>query len=158
MKTNPLGGVHEVTGVNQLKLLAESLAGQLHCGDIILLSGDLGAGKTTFTQFLGSALGVLGNITSPTYTLVAEYPVVGHKSISTLVHMDLYGMGQEKKLSLNTEYIQELITNAVHNEQIIVIEWAEKLHTLPQGRYWSIGITSGNNPVSRIVTIAVKNP
>lgn len=158
MKTNPPAGVHEIFGIDQLKTLAESLARQLHCGDIVLLSGDLGAGKTTFTQFLGSALGVVGNITSPTYTLVGEYPVIGHSSILTLVHVDLYRIGQEKFFPLNNEYIHEMITNAVHNEQIIVIEWAEKLHTLPQGRYWSIGITSGNNPASRIVTIAVKNP
>lgn len=154
MKTYSCTGTHVISGLEQLKTLAEALARQLLGGDIVLLSGNLGAGKTTFTQFLGKALGVADKITSPTYTLGGEYPILHNPSINTLIHMDLYRMGQlEKKLPLNNEYIQEIMDSASHNKAIIVIEWAEKLTNIPSSRCWKIFIEPGNTPDARIVTI-----
>lgn len=64
--------------------MAQSLAGR---GAVIALEGDLGSGKTTFTQALAFALGVRRPVTSPTFTLVCEYPLPDGRR---LVHMDLY--------------------------------------------------------------------
>ncbi len=155
MNANSLVGTHHIQGIEQLSALAESVAQELRAGDSILLSGNLGAGKTTFTQFLGQALGVEGRITSPTYTLIGEYPIIGNSNLATLVHMDLYRLGDAgKSLPLNNEYIQEIIHNAVLNKAIVIIEWAEKLGSMPTLRSWSIAIEPGDAFESRIVTIS----
>lgn len=148
-------GISTVNSLIDLQTLAASLAKELLAGDVVLLNGNLGAGKTTFTQFLGKALRVTGNITSPTYTLVGEYPILNNNDITLLIHADLYRMGQsEKKLPLNTEYIQEVIDSATMNKAVIIIEWAEKLGSLSQNRTWNISLEPGDSPESRFVTVS----
>ena len=84
-------GVFEVHSVEETWGLARQFAQELKPGDVVCLEGDLGAGKTTFTQGLAAALGVDGRVTSPTFCLVQE-----HRSGSTLlVHMDLYRLHDE---------------------------------------------------------------
>jgi tRNA threonylcarbamoyladenosine biosynthesis protein TsaE len=155
MKTNSVLGVHYVSTLDELRSLAERVAQEIAVGDVVLLSGRLGVGKTTFTQFLGKALGVQANITSPTYTLIGEYPVVGHGEIITLIHMDLYRMGQsEKVLPLSKEYIQDVVGSASRNRAIVVIEWAERLEQPERFNYWNITINPGATSYSRIITIS----
>jgi tRNA threonylcarbamoyladenosine biosynthesis protein TsaE len=76
-----------VTGTAaETRALGERLAGLLRAGDLLVLSGDLGAGKTTFTQGLGAGLGVRGDITSPTFVISRVHPsLVGGPA---LVHVD----------------------------------------------------------------------
>ena len=66
-------GVFEVNSVEETWALARQFASELKPGDVICLEGDLGAGKTTFTQGLAAALGVAGRVTSPTFCLVQEH-------------------------------------------------------------------------------------
>ena len=108
----------------------------------MLLSGNLGAGKTTFTQFLGEALGVEGRITSPTYTLVGEYPVRGNADIRGLIHIDLYRTQEgQKSNALNNEYIHEILQGAQEHKAVIIIEWGELLSKeLLTGHVWSVDI------------------
>ena len=75
-----------VNSVDETWKLAEEFAGELKPGDIVCLEGDLGAGKTTFTQGLAAHLGAKRAVTSPTFCLVVEHPT----SRFLLVHMDLY--------------------------------------------------------------------
>ena len=79
-------GSFEVHSVEETWQLAAELARELKPGDVLCLEGDLGAGKTTFTQGLAHALGVPGRVTSPTFCIVQEH--AGEKTL--LVHMDLY--------------------------------------------------------------------
>lgn len=65
--------------------LAESLAKKLDAGDVLLLEGDLGAGKTTFTKGIAKGLGVERTINSPTFTIIKEY-----KGRIPFYHMDVY--------------------------------------------------------------------
>ena len=74
----------------ETKVIAANLANTLRGGEFISLIGDLGAGKTTFTQGLVAALGSAARVKSPTVTVMNEYPVVGHASIRRVVHCDLY--------------------------------------------------------------------
>lgn len=82
-----------IDSLEQTKILAEKLASLVRPGYIITLTGDLGAGKTTFTKYLGKALGVKKTINSPTFTILKEY-----KGIMPIYHIDAYrleGMRQD---------------------------------------------------------------
>lgn len=96
--------------------IARDLAATLRGGEVIALLGDLGAGKTTFTQGLASALGVTAKVKSPTFTVMNEYPAA-HGAITRLVHADFYRMveeGEVRALALDDER---------RNDTVIVVEW-----------------------------------
>ena len=109
-------GAYEVGSVEETWELARKLASELKPGDVICLEGDLGAGKTTFTQGLAAALGVSGRVTSPTFCIVQE-----HRGKDVfLVHMDLYRLRDEDDvLAIGWEdYLSE--------GAILVVEWPER--------------------------------
>ncbi|MBR0056408.1 MAG: tRNA (adenosine(37)-N6)-threonylcarbamoyltransferase complex ATPase subunit type 1 TsaE [Kiritimatiellae bacterium] len=86
-------------------------------GAVVALEGDLGTGKTTFTQALAFALGVRRPVSSPTFTLVCEYPLPGGRR---LVHMDLYRLAGPSDLDALGfhEYIE--------GNDIVCIEWPDR--------------------------------
>lgn len=112
-------GAFEVGSVEETWALARRLASELKPGDVVCLDGDLGAGKTTFTQGLAAALGVPGRVTSPTFCIVQE-----HRGNSVLVHMDLYRLrGEDDVLAVGWEdYLAE--------GAILVVEWPDRAGTL----------------------------
>lgn len=102
------------------KKLAESLGSRLGCGDVVTLSGDLGAGKTTFAQFLIQALSPEPvEVTSPTFTMLQTYPVtLAEGSAQELYHYDLYRIEHPSALiELGFEEAFEHVT---------LIEWPER--------------------------------
>ena len=112
-------GVFEVNSVEETWELAKKLAAELKSGDVVCLEGDLGAGKTTFTQGLAAALGVPGRVTSPTFCIVQE-----HRGPNLLVHMDLYRLhGEDDVIAIGWEdYLAE--------GAILVVEWPERAGAL----------------------------
>ena len=119
-------GAFEVNSVEETWELARRFAAELKPGDVVCLEGDLGAGKTTFTQGLAAALGVNGRVTSPTFCLVQEHradPAAGGKC-PLLVHMDLYRLGgEEDVLAIGWEdYLAE--------GAVLVVEWPERAGSL----------------------------
>lgn len=113
-----------LTSLDQMRTFAEVLAGHLRAGDLLILSGNLGAGKTTFTQSLGRALGVAGRITSPTFVIAREHPSLGDGP--ALVHVDAYRLSDAEELG-------DLDLDSELEESITVVEWgaglAEQLST-----------------------------
>lgn len=97
--------------------IAAVLAGLARTGDIVLLSGEMGAGKTAFAQGFGRALGVTEPITSPTFTLVHSYPIGG----LTLHHADLY------RLERTDEIADLALEELAEFKGIVLVEWGEAL-------------------------------
>lgn len=92
-----------------------SLASQLRAGDVLLLRGELGAGKSVFARGIARGLGVEGPITSPTFTLLNV-----HDGSITLNHMDLYRLEDED------EFEAAGLTDAVGGNAIALIEWPDR--------------------------------
>lgn len=103
------------------KALAVDFASTLKGGEVITLTGDLGAGKTTFTQSLAKAMGITEAVTSPTFTLMNQY--VGKKL--KLYHFDMYRIDDIDEILETglTEYFGNL-------DAVCVIEWAENIAPL----------------------------
>jgi tRNA threonylcarbamoyladenosine biosynthesis protein TsaE len=96
--------------------LGKKLATALRAGDLVLLSGDLGAGKTTVTQGLGAGLGVRGAVTSPTFVISRVHPsLVGGPA---LVHVDAYRLGGFAELD-------DLDLDTSVDDAVTVVEWGE---------------------------------
>ncbi|MDQ1615459.1 MAG: tRNA threonylcarbamoyladenosine biosynthesis protein TsaE, partial [Actinomycetota bacterium] len=79
-----------------MRELGRRLAAVLRAGDLVLLSGELGAGKTTLTQGIGAGLGVRGAVTSPTFVIARLHPPLGEGP--ALVHVDAYRLGSLAEL------------------------------------------------------------
>jgi tRNA threonylcarbamoyladenosine biosynthesis protein TsaE len=98
--------------------LGRRVAGLLRAGDLVVLTGELGAGKTTFAQGLGEGLGVRGPVTSPTFVIARVHPsVVGGPP---LVHVDAYRLG-------GLGEVDDLDLDASVAESVTVVEWGEGL-------------------------------
>jgi tRNA threonylcarbamoyladenosine biosynthesis protein TsaE len=98
--------------------LGERLAGGLRAGDLLVLSGPLGAGKTSLTQGIGQGLGVRGAVTSPTFVLART-----HRGPLPLVHVDAYRM-REAGARLD---LDDLDLDAALEDAVTVVEWGEGL-------------------------------
>ncbi len=119
----------DVHSVEETWALAGRLAARLKPGDVVCLEGDLGAGKTTFTQGLAAALGVSGRVTSPTFCIVQEHGgtrtlPTGEAQALLLVHMDLYRLnGEDDVLAIGWE-------DYLARGAIMVVEWPERAGSL----------------------------
>lgn len=106
--------------------IAKKLFLELKGGDVLALSGNLGAGKTVFVKALANILGIEDNITSPTFVLMKEYKT-NNKEIKKLIHVDCYRLDVGENLDdigLG-DYLQD-------SETLVVIEWADKVLDLPR--------------------------
>lgn len=106
------------------RLLGVSLGQSLPAGSVVLLTGDLGSGKTTLVQGIGEGLGITEPIVSPTFTLINEYT----EGRLPLYHLDLYRLEPEEVTALHPEIYWEGIEFPLG---IMAIEWAERLPYLP---------------------------
>lgn len=98
--------------------VGERLGPQLRAGDLLILTGDLGAGKTTFTQGLGEGLGVRGPVTSPTFVIARVHPSL--RGGPELVHVDAYRLGDAAELD-------DLDLDTDLDEAVTVVEWGSGL-------------------------------
>lgn len=113
--------------------LGITLGESLTPGSVILLEGDLGAGKTTLVQGIGKGLGITEPIVSPTFTLINEYT----EGRLPLYHLDLYRLEPQEVAALNLESYWEGVEVI---PGIVAVEWAERLPYKPDS-YLSVSLT-----------------
>lgn len=138
------------TSDKQTFAVGKKLAKQLHGGEVLYVSGDLGSGKTVLVKGLAAGLNITGRISSPTFVIFKPYPVRGHDTINTLVHADLYRLTESTTIVATgvTEYFGQPDT-------VTVIEWADRLSlpARPPFPVWRINLSAGKNPRHRTITI-----
>ncbi|MEH6376489.1 tRNA (adenosine(37)-N6)-threonylcarbamoyltransferase complex ATPase subunit type 1 TsaE [Streptomyces sp. KLMMK] len=116
-----------VKTADAMREVGRRLAGLLRPGDLVLLTGELGAGKTTLTRGLGEGLGVRGAVTSPTFVIARVHPHLGGGP--ALVHVDAY------RLSGGLDEMEDLDLDVSLPESVIVVEWGDgKVEELSEDR------------------------
>lgn len=135
------------TSAAETAAVAAALAGVASSGDLILLSGDLGAGKTAFTQGFGAALGVVEPIVSPTFTLVREY-----RGRLKLYHLDVY------RVSQLTEVIDLGLGELLDDDAVTLIEWGESILPALPADYLEVRIELGEDDDERLLELTTIGP
>ena len=103
----------------ETQAFAKEFAKEFLNGGVIALSGDLGAGKTTFAQGFAEGLQIKDRIVSPTFLIIRQYPIPGKRSF--FYHIDLYRM---ENINLKDSGLEEILSEP---SNIVLIEWAEKI-------------------------------
>jgi tRNA threonylcarbamoyladenosine biosynthesis protein TsaE len=128
---------------------AAAVSRSLAAGDIILLGGDLGAGKTTFTQGLGHGLGIDGPVTSPTFTLLHSYE---SRSGLRLLHADLY------RLDHLQEVVDLALPELLEEGAVAVVEWGDLAAPALLPEYLDVRIAFGEQDDERSLTMRPVGP
>jgi tRNA threonylcarbamoyladenosine biosynthesis protein TsaE len=132
--------VARTTSATETQQLAAALAALVQPGDLVVLAGDLGAGKTTFTQGFGRALGVTEPITSPTFTLAQQYE--GRLRVH---HLDVY------RLEQLAEVAELGLSELLDDGGVVLIEWGDAILGVLPGDYLEVRLTYGDRDPSGAV-------
>jgi len=135
-----LGTSFDAPDAETMRQLGERVGASLVAGDLVVLTGELGAGKTTFTQGLGSGLDVRGGVTSPTFVIARVHPSLGDGP--DLVHVDAYRLG-------GLDELDDLDLDASLDTAVTVVEWGAGLAETLADRRLEVLIerTVGDGPV-----------
>lgn len=122
-------GEREVTDSSEMEELGRTLARNLEPGDVVVLTGPLGAGKTTLTRGIGEGLGIRGPIQSPTFVIARTHPsLVGG---APLVHVDAYRLGAAVELD-------DLDIDV--DRSVVIVEWGRGVAEHLADQWWEVEI------------------
>ncbi len=128
------------TSLEDTRIIGAALGPVLLPGDVVSLSGDLGAGKTALVQGLAAALGVRDRVTSPSFTIVHEY-----KGRYPILHLDVY------RLNSFQEVIDLGFEELLDPGAVLVVEWGEAVAPMLPSRYLEIDMRQGDGDDERIL-------
>ena len=131
-----------VTSIDQMQQLGEKIGEVLKPGDVVVLTGELAAGKTVLTQGIASAFGI-ENVTSPTFVISRI-----HKGVPNFIHIDAYRLLDSGVNSFTDLDFESYLLNS-----IFVIEWGAAFVTTLTDQYLDIKISQGDNENSRNIEI-----
>lgn len=140
--------VARTSAVAETRALAGALAELARRGDLVLLSGDLGAGKTAFAQGFGKGLGIDDQITSPTFTLAREYQ--GRRL--RLHHVDVY------RMEAMVEVLDVDLPELLDDEAVVLIEWGEAVIPAVPADYLEVAIRLGEGDDDRVLDLRPVGP
>ncbi|MBS1261696.1 MAG: tRNA threonylcarbamoyladenosine biosynthesis protein TsaE [Calditrichaeota bacterium] len=131
-------GTHRVDRESATRELAARFARQLRAGDLVAITGPLGAGKTTFVRGLLRALGYEGRVRSPTFTLLHGYP-----TDPPVHHADFYRLADPEELvALGLDELRE-------RGDVLLVEWADRIPEIERAATWRVHIETPANAGSR---------
>lgn len=135
-----------INNAEEMMELGKKLAQQVCSGDVLLLDGDLGAGKTTFTKGLALGLGIKRNIKSPTFTLIREY----RDGKLPLYHMDMYRLEETGAGDIGLD-------DYFNGDGVCVIEWSQFIDDELPSQYLIMHILKDENDFDkRYVTLEAR--
>ena len=137
---------YRTTSVDATRALAAAVAGLARVGDLVLLVGDLGAGKTAFTQGFAAAIGIDEPITSPTFTLVRTY-----KGRLVLNHLDVYRLE-------NVNEAESLAIGEMLDGGVTLIEWGDTIAPVLPADYLELRFTLGDGDDDRDLALRIVGP
>lgn len=129
-----------VHGEKETRGLAARLAELLRPGDVILLEGELGTGKTVFVRGLAEALGVRERVLSPTFTLAREY-----RGRLALYHLDAYRL--EGPMDLYDLGVEEVL----EGEGVLIVEWGDRVRDFFREGYLRVVMSYGDDEEERVI-------
>ena len=135
-------------GVDATQALARALSEHATAGDVVLLSGELGAGKTAFAQGFGAGLGITEPITSPTFTLARHYD----EGRLPLHHVDVYRL--ERLSEIHDIGIAELLDSG----GVLLVEWGEAIEPALPADFLEIRLTYGEGDDERRIDLRCVGP
>ncbi|GAA5200526.1 tRNA (adenosine(37)-N6)-threonylcarbamoyltransferase complex ATPase subunit type 1 TsaE [Microbacterium jejuense] len=126
---DPILGTHEIMSPGDMEALGRRIGGMLRPGDLVVLTGPLGAGKTTLTRGIGAGLNVRGPIQSPTFVLARTHPSLDGGA--PLVHVDAYRLGSAAELDdLDIDF----------DGSVVVVEWGRGMVDGIRDVWWELEI------------------
>jgi tRNA threonylcarbamoyladenosine biosynthesis protein TsaE len=128
--------------VDETRAVGAALADLARPGDVVLLVGDLGAGKTAFAQGYGAALGVDEPMTSPTFTLASRY-----QGRYELHHLDVY------RLEQLDEVLELGLFDLFDEESVVLIEWGDAVAAALRADFLRVAFTFGEDDDDRLITL-----
>ncbi len=136
--------MQEVVCENELqtKIFASNLAESLGKGDVIVLSGELGAGKTKFVEGILTHFGMQEEISSPTFTIINEY----HNNKIDIYHFDLYRLGDIYEF-------ENIGGEEYFNKGLCIFEWGELIEDILPNDYIKVSFDKGQTDDERKLTI-----
>ena len=125
-------GEREISSPAEMEALGRALGDALRAGDLVVLTGPLGAGKTTLTRGIAAGLGVRGRVQSPTFVIARTHPSLGDGP--PLVHVDAYRLGTDGELDdLDIDFAGS----------VVIAEWAAPFAAAVADRWWEVEIDRG---------------
>jgi tRNA threonylcarbamoyladenosine biosynthesis protein TsaE len=140
--------VVRTSSVDETRDIGAAVAELARSGDLLLLAGDLGAGKTAFAQGFGRGLGVTERITSPTFTLAREYQGTRLR----LHHLDVY------RFEAMSEVFDVGLPELLDDDGVVLVEWGDAIAPAVPADYLEIRITLGEGDDDRTLALAPVGP
>jgi tRNA threonylcarbamoyladenosine biosynthesis protein TsaE len=136
----------ETESVTQTQALGLRLAPWLRSGDVLALTGELGAGKTAFTQGLARGMGIIAAVTSPTFVLINRYVA---PDCRVLQHVDCYRLADAP-----AEMWDVGLTDLFAGDDVVIIEWADRIAGLLPDEHLQVDFTYLNDARRRLYFVA----
>jgi tRNA threonylcarbamoyladenosine biosynthesis protein TsaE len=145
-----LEGTAELPTADDTLALGARLGADLMAGDVVVLSGPLGAGKTVLAKGIAKAMNVAGAVTSPTFVLARVHPAL-RAGAPAMVHVDVYRLLDHAGADLLAE-LDSLDLDTDLDDAVVVVEWGEGLAERLSERHLDIRLERGRDTDVRIAT------